>query len=100
MDTLIGRPELADRMTPNIVRRYARSFSYDNTREMIPLLERIPAERWTPELIDEVEKAPSENDQVRQCNLDGEGIPELVKHILAKVAIPNPGLTIDDDIPF
>jgi hypothetical protein len=101
MDILTSRPELEDRMTPSIVRRYAKSFSYDDTREMIPLLEGIPPERWTPELIDEIEKAPSENDQVRQCNLDGEGVPEVAKRILAKVATPSDsGFADDDDIPF
>lgn len=80
--------------------RIVETRNHDNTREMIPLLERIPPERWTPELIAEVEKAPSENNQVRECNLDGEGVPEVVKRILAKLAIPLDSDFADDDIPF
>jgi hypothetical protein len=67
---------------------------------MIPLMEGIPVERWTSEMIDEVEKAPAENNQVRECNLDGEGVPEVVKRLLARIVIPDPDSADDDDIPF
>jgi TIR domain len=99
MDALILRPDLKERMVPCIVRRYSESYSYDNTREMVPLLAKIPVESWTDDLVSEAERAASENNQVYDANFDGETVPAVVKRILAKV-VTEQDFATDEDIPF
>jgi hypothetical protein len=85
-DILAKRPETQERMVPCVVRRYSASYSYDNSRAAYALLRTIPQESWTLELIDEVEKAATENSQIREGVLDGgTPIPEAAATLLAPI---------------
>lgn len=55
---------LEEKMDWPIVQRYAWSRNFDGTREAFELLKRIPAERWTEEMIAEVETEALQNKQV------------------------------------
>ena len=118
-DILAKRPETQERMVPPVVRRYSASHSFDNSRAAYTHLRKIPKEAWTLELVDEVEKAGTENAQVRKANLrSGTPIPEAtakflipIKNRLAADANddddhwspedlePFPDLTDDDFVP-
>jgi TIR domain len=101
-DILAKRPETQERMVPCVVRRYSASYSYDNSRAAYELLRTIPQGSWTLELIDEVEKAATENSQIRDGVLDGVGgpIPKAAATLLAPIKshiAPEPD---DDDWLF
>jgi len=84
-DILAGHPETQERMIPCVVRRYSASYSYENSRAAYELLRTIPQESWTQEMVDEVEKAATENLQIENGNLDGVPIPELTTKLLAPI---------------
>jgi len=116
-DILAKRPETRERMVPCIVRRYSASYSYDNSRAAYELLRTIPQESWTLTMVDEVEKAATENSQIRDGVLDGGGgpIPKAAAKLLAPIksrVAPEPdfdwappdvraalGVTDDDFVP-
>ncbi len=93
---LATRPETSDRMIPSVVRRYAQSSSYDATRETFTLLARIPKDAWTPEMVNEVEKAATDNSQVKDANLrSGTPAPDAAEKLLAPI---KKRLDIDDGL--
>ena len=95
---LAARPETRDRMVPSVVRRYSQSGSYESTREAFTLLGKIPKEAWTPEMVNEVEKAADDNPQVKDAvTQKGTKIPEAVEVLLRPI---EKRLDIVDDIPF
>jgi hypothetical protein len=116
-DILAKRPETQERMVPCVVRRYSASYSFDNSRAVYTLLRRIPKEAWTLELVDEVEKAATENSQIQNANLrTGTPIPEATAKFLVPIKNrlapepdddwippqelePFPALTDDDFVP-
>jgi hypothetical protein len=115
-DILAKRPETQERMVPCVVRRYSASYSFDDSRAVYTQLRRIPKEAWTLELVDEVEKAATENSQIQHANLrTGTPIPEATAKFLAPIKNrlapepadngnplelePFPTLTDDDFVP-
>jgi TIR domain len=88
-------------MAPAVVRRYANSGSFDNTRAAFALLQGIPESAWTPAMIEQVERAAEDNSQVTNANLPGgRPIREAAEELLRAVrGEPSPALA-DDDIPF
>jgi hypothetical protein len=93
---LATRPETSDRMVPSVVRRYAQSIGYDMTREAFTLLTRIPKDAWTAEMVNEVEKAATDNSQVKDANLrSGTPVPDAAQKLLAPI---KKRLDIDDGL--
>jgi hypothetical protein len=102
---LIRSPLTTDLVAPSIARRYARSRSFEAARAGYELLALVPPGAWTGEMISQVQRAPSENDQVEHGNLaDGSrrSIPQAVAQLLRAVAPdPEPAFSAgEDDIPF
>ncbi len=95
---LATRPQTHDRMVPAVVRRYSDSGSFDSTREAFTLLARISKDAWTPELVDEVERAAIDNSQVKHANLrTGTPVSEAAEGLLAPI---KKRLNIDEPVPF
>ena len=99
---LAGSPVTAGAMVSAIVRRYANSGSYDDARAAFALLQTITDSAWTEAMMEEAERAATENSQVRDAYLrDGtrvEGaVAEILKGIRGDAAPLSPD---DDDIPF
>lgn len=91
-------------MAAPVIYRYARSRSFDAARANFELLQRVPADSWTRELVEVVERAPAENSQIREAVvLDPtrpmpEAASELLAPIRERLDMNTPGN--DDDIPF
>jgi len=70
-----------------VVRAACDSPSYDGTRQRFPLLDLIPADIWTPEMIDELEQAPANNSQVRDATLYGptRPAPQHIRDLIARL---------------
>jgi hypothetical protein len=101
-DALATNPLSAKEMAPAIVHRYANSKSFKSTGEAFLLLESIPASAWTEAMIEQAERAASENTQVKNAGLpDGRKAPAAVEAILKDVRGDSPPLVSpsDDDIP-
>lgn len=102
--TLVRSPLTAEAIAPAVVRRYARSGSFDATRSAFEMMQAIPPNAWTPEMIEQTERAASENTQVQHANVDdgtGRAIPAVVSEMLEPLrAEQEPASTVDDDIPF
>jgi hypothetical protein len=88
-------------MAPAVVRRYVHSGSFAGTREAFALLQGVPESAWTPALIEQVERAAEENDQIKYANLPGgRPIPEAAEELLRKVRGEPAPTPPGDDIPF
>jgi hypothetical protein len=94
----------AESIAPAVSRRYAQSWSFDAARAGFDLLTLIPRDAWTPEMIDRVDRAPQDNDQIEHGVLgDGSGrpIPDAANELLVDLRpAPEPPAPGDDDIPF
>jgi hypothetical protein len=102
-DALATNPLTANKMAPAIVHRYANSKSFNGTEQAFVLLESIPTSAWTEAMIEQAERAASENTQVKNaCLPDGRKAPAAVEAILKDVRGDSPPLVSpsDDDIPF
>lgn len=100
---LVRSAQTADAIAPAIVRRYARSGSFEATRGAFEMLKEIPERAWTQDLIDQTARAAVENNQVEHANLaDGTGrsIPAVVAELLEPLRQPAAAPVSDDDIPF
>jgi hypothetical protein len=84
-----------------VIQRYVRSRSFQNTRDVLPLITAIPKDKWTDQLVQDVLTAARSNAQVQHANLDGgDPIPEVVEnHLRGLGVLPTPVLG-EDDIPF
>lgn len=83
---LASRDEARNRMATSVVRFYAASKNFKNTREAFTLLARIPKEAWTPEMVYEVERAAKDNYQVKAANLrTGTPVPEAADKMLGPI---------------
>jgi hypothetical protein len=93
-----------EQMAPAVVRRYARSSSYNVVRENFQLLEQIPDELWTETMADEVRSAPEGNGQVARTSVVIRGnrhpVPDVAEGLLGRVGFPPEPEPDDDDIPF
>lgn len=95
---LATRPETSERMVPSIVRRFAASESFDETREAFTFLARIPKDAWTTRLIYEVRAAEYLNSQIKDANLsDGKRVSDALNKLLLPT---EKRLDIVGDIPF
>jgi hypothetical protein len=95
-----------------IVHRFVASGSFDGARGNFALLEQVPPEAWTRELVEMVERAPSENNQIEHAGVSdgkyaGQRMPDAAAALLAPIrerlgmnARPEPTFVADDDIPF
>jgi hypothetical protein len=99
-----AHPRTACRMAAPVIYRYARSRSFDGARANFELLQTVPTDGWTRELVEVAERAATENSQIREAVvLDlARPMPEAADELLAPIrerlgmnAPPN-----DDDIPF
>jgi hypothetical protein len=100
---LLAKHELTrSRMVRPVIQRYVRSGSYQNTRDVFPLLTAIPKAEWTDQMVEDVLSAAKNNTQVEQAILlDGRQVPEATSnHLAALGVLPAPRSPADDDIPF
>lgn len=75
-----------ERMAPAVVRRFAKSTSFDSARDGFSLLRRIPKAAWTKELVEETDKALAENPEVKNARYkDGTTVPNLTRTVLAPI---------------
>ncbi len=101
---LAAHPRSTGPMAAPVIYRYARSRSFDAARANFELLQRVPADSWTRELVEVVERAPAENSQIREAVvLDPtrpmpEAASELLAPIRERLDMNTPAN--DDDIPF
>jgi hypothetical protein len=108
---LAGHGGAAHAMATPIAYRYALSGSFDGARGNFELLQKIPGDAWTRELVDMVERAPEGNRQIEHAGLSegpfaGMSVPEAAAAVLEPIrerlgmnVAPLPPLA-DDDIPF
>jgi hypothetical protein len=91
-DIAIDHALTASRMAAPTAEIFAHSYSYDNARENLLRLMRIPKSEWTPEMVQLVGDALGENSQLR----DGVAptasgpreIPEAVREMFAALPLP------------
>lgn len=98
-DLLAKNPLTSARMTDPIVRRFAQSWSWDNSRSAWPYLTALPREAWTEERLELVREAARSNVDVTEGVLsDGTGtkLPVHLENYLRSVGIElNPSSAID-----
>jgi hypothetical protein len=70
-----------------VVRAVCDSPSYDGTRQRMPLLDLIPSDLWTDEMIDELEQAPANNSQIRDATLyaPARPAPQHIRDMVARL---------------
>jgi hypothetical protein len=71
----------------SIVRAFCQSGSYESTRQRFPLLELVPPNRLTNDLMTELERAMMENSQIREGVLrgrPGRPVPEAIRELIAR----------------
>jgi len=96
---------LQGKMDWPIVKRYVNSRNFDGTREAFDLLKRIPADRWTEEMIRDVEIEALANKQVREAVTLSPSKPmtDAVKEYLGNLLGRDPATEVvagEDEIPF
>jgi hypothetical protein len=117
-EALVNNPLASALMVDPIVRRFADSWSWDNSRSAWPFLKNLPREAWTDDRLTRVREAAKSNVDVTEGVLaDGTGIKfpvHLENHLRTlgvelHPAIPDsadftsPSMSdapADDDIPF
>jgi hypothetical protein len=83
---LAAHAETRERMAPAVVRRFAKSTSFESARDGFYLLRRIPKDGWTKELVEETDKALEKNSEVKNAKFKGgETVPALTRKLLAPV---------------
>jgi hypothetical protein len=97
-------------MATPVVHRYATSTSFDGARSNFELLQGVPDEAWTPDLVEVVERAPATNNQIEHAGVaEGpfqgpmpEAAAEMLRPIRQRLGMdePPPVSPADDDIPF
>ncbi len=99
-DALARNRRTSTAMAPAIIRRYANSGSYDNTRAAFVLLETIPKDAWTAAMIEQVEQAADANSQVHDAVLPGgREVPKAAEELLDSIrGDTRPGGEPDDDL--
>jgi hypothetical protein len=64
-EVLVASQKTAAKLAPAIAERYSEAHSYDDARANLGRLQEIPADHWTTEMVELVEKAGRENSQLR-----------------------------------
>ena len=82
VEVLATHPSTMARMAPSLVHRLEHSGSYEGTRQVMALIERVS--NWTPDLLRRMEDAAAHNDQVSAAVLRGTGqpVPERLQEIV------------------
>lgn len=100
-----AHPRTAGPMATPVIYRYSRSRSFERARENFELLQGVPADRWTRELVEIAERAATENGQIREAVVIDpttkpmpEATDDLLKPIRARLGMNAPASA--DDIPF
>lgn len=115
-EALASNPLTTGLMADPIVRRFAQSWSWDNSRAAWSFVEKLPREAWTPERLESVREASKMNREITDGVIgDGSGtlFPVVLENHLRTLGIElNPSSEIDfaprpsganvadDDIPF
>jgi hypothetical protein len=81
-EILVASPKTAAKLAPSIAERYSDAHSFDDARANLGRLQEISADHWTAEMIERVEKAGRENNQLRDGVYYSEKIPALVSRHL------------------
>ena len=81
-DWLVSTPTAQESMTNGLVTAFEHSASYDRTRRLIGLLQKMP--RFTPAQLDRLDEASKSNNQVSDANLGRVLVPDLVKALIVK----------------
>jgi hypothetical protein len=95
-DWLTKAPTLHGRMAASLSEAFMRSRSYDHTRELAGLLDRIAA--YNEDELAALERAAKDNSQVRDCVIAGIKGPDWVRQFVMKrrgptVSVPDPWST-------
>lgn len=72
----------------SLVEAFVHSFNYDNTRKLWVHIEKV--DHFDSEQLRRLEYALQTNRQVYECNVDGQGLPDLVKALVEKFEPPPP----------
>jgi TIR domain len=100
---------LRELMVAPVVHRFAATTNFDGARANFPLLDEIPSELWTRDLVELTERAIEDNSQLRNANLlrpVSEPVPEATRELLAPIRerlgmnLGVETVVVDDDIPF
>ena len=79
------KPHAAD-VARAVVRAFCNCGSYDPTRARFPLLDLVPRDLWTREMVADLEQATAENRQISEAFLDGgTPVPQAVRNLVARV---------------
>jgi hypothetical protein len=107
---LADNPAIARQMARPVVYRCSLSTNDEGAVLNWGLVERIPEDAWTPELIEIVERAPTDNPRVQGAVVPGTGqsVPDAADDVLAPIrtklgldaAVRAVPASADDDIPF
>lgn len=90
-------------------RKYARSRSFDQARQNLQPLLTLKASDWTPQMVELVETARRENNQVSEAYWYEERVPDVLIEHLNDIGVPRPDqpitespppTTVEPDIPF
>lgn len=81
-EVLVASPKTAAKLAPAIAQRYSEAHSYDDARANLSRLQQIPANHWTAEMVEKVEKAGRENGQLEHGIYYNEQIPTVVSRHL------------------
>jgi hypothetical protein len=87
---LASHPDASSRMVDPILLRFARSWSWDNTRKVWPYVEALPRAAWTPERLRLVRAATRENVDVKEGVLlrpESISVPEALDRHLASLGL-------------
>ncbi|SRR6266487_2747801 len=85
-DILVTHSLTASRLARPTVIRFASSYSFDNARKNFARLQKIPADAWTPELVERAREAVPENNQLSECIVPGRTpLPDALTALLDAV---------------
>ncbi len=79
---LSSTPTAQAPMTAGLVNAFADSASYDSTRRLLAMLQRMP--RFTPTQLESLDTASKMNSQVKEANLNGVMVPDLVQQLIVQ----------------
>jgi uncharacterized glyoxalase superfamily protein PhnB len=107
-ETLVEHDKSKAKMAAATVNRYVNSTSFENAKGNTRRLLRIPKELWTDAMVEEVEKAGTENTQLAEAFWGAGRVPKAVsRHLDQLLDRANPEQVTamssgnsEDDIPF
>ena len=107
-DALVHHDRSKHAIARSIVYRFVNSRNFDEAKRNTEHLLQIPRDLWTPEMVEEAERATVENPQVRERYWSIGTVPEAIKAHFDKMFDRDPTVTRpfapssagDDDIPF